>query len=301
MPKVYVFTAPGGPENQQLVERPALVPGAGELAVAVRAAGVNPADWKIRAGLFGATKVLPAPLGLELAGVVTAVGPGVTGVRIGDAVLGPPAPGAGAFAEQTLVRAAAVVAKPASIGFEPAATLPIAGTTAYDLVHQVPLGPGQSVVVLGAGGGVGRLAVQLARARGARVLGVASEAKRQVVESAGAVHVPSGPHAPQAVRTLLPDGADLIVDLVGGEVLRSLGAALAATGTVVTAADPGVAAELGGSGRQHLDGTLAAVAAAAAAGVVDPLVTAAFPLDQAGAALAAVEAGHTAGKIVIVP
>ena len=221
MSKVYVFTRFGGPEYQELRERPVPRPGAGELLVEVRAAGVNPADWKIRAGAFGTKRTLPAGMGLEVAGVVAAVGDGAEGFAVGDAVIAGVAGGHGGFAEHTLVRAGAAVAKPAEVSFTDAATLPVAGTTAYDLTHHVELAAGQTVLVLGAGGGVGVMTAQLARSREARVIGVASEGKRELVESVGAVFVRSGEGFADRVRELAPDGVALVVDLVGGDVLRA--------------------------------------------------------------------------------
>lgn len=301
MPKVFVFNAMGGPEQQELVERPVLEPGPGELAVEVEAAGVNPADAKQRSGAFGPPPALPAPMGLELAGVVSAVGPEVEGFVVGDAVLGPPASGAGAFAEQTLVRADAVVRKPELVSATDAATLPVAGTTAHDLTYQVGLAAGAGVVVLGAGGGVGHLAVQLAVSREARVIGVASESKRGWVTTAGATFVPAGEQAAAGVREILPSGVDLIIDLVGGEPLRALAATLTAEGSIVSAADPETAAELGGAGRDNSDHALERITGLVEAGLIDPHVTQTFPLARAAEALALVEEGHTAGKVVITP
>ena len=105
MSKVYVFTDYGGPENQQLIDRPAPMPGPGEVAIEVRAAGVNPADWKIREGHLGRHWSLPATMGREAAGVVTQVGDGVEDFAVGDEVLGLVAPGQGGMAEHTLLRA----------------------------------------------------------------------------------------------------------------------------------------------------------------------------------------------------
>ena len=176
MSTVFVTTAYGGPENQQLSTREAPAPRPGEIAIEVRVAGVNPADAKRREGLFGAKGSLPLALGLEAAGVVTALGEGVTGFEIGDDVLGAPARGLGAFAEHTVLKASAAVHRPPEVACEQAATLPVAGTTAWDLAASAA--PGETVLVLGAGGGVGRMAVQVAVAAGARVLGVASRGKQ---------------------------------------------------------------------------------------------------------------------------
>ncbi len=299
MSKIYVFTQFGGPEYQELRERPVPRPGPGELLVEVRAAGVNPADWKIRAGAFGTRRTLPVGMGLEVAGVVAAVGDGGGGFAAGDAVIAGVAGGNGGFAEHTLVKAAGAVAKPPEVSFTDAATLPVAGTTAYDLIQHVELVAGQTVVVLGAGGGVGLMVAQLATAREAHVIGVASEAKRELVESAGAIFVRSGDGFPDRVRELAPVGVHLVVDLVGGDVLRAAAPLATDPARVVSAADPGVG-ELGGAGRRRNPEALAKVTEAVRRGLVAPYVTATYPLERAGEALAAVETGHAAGKIVVV-
>ena len=139
MSAVFVVTTYGGPEGQQLTERDAPAPKAGEIAIEVRAAGVNPADWKRRQGLFGTSGRLPLAMGLEAAGVVTAVGEGVAGFSVGDEVLGTPARGLGAFAEHTVLEASSAVIKPHELSFTDAAVIPVAGTAAYDLTHQVEL------------------------------------------------------------------------------------------------------------------------------------------------------------------
>ncbi|MPV37150.1 NADP-dependent oxidoreductase [Georgenia subflava] len=298
MSRVYVFNQLGGPEHEELVDRPVPTPGDGELLVAVRAAGVNPADAKIRAGGLGPDRDLPVAMGLEVAGVVAAVGDGVRDFAAGDEVLAPVRVGRGGFAEHTLVRAAHAVVKPAGISFVDAAVLPVAGTTAFDLTHQVEVDAGGTMLILGAGGGVGHLAAQVGRVRGLEVVGVASEAKRELVESTGATFVPSGAHFADAVRQLAPDGVDLVVDLVGGDALRQATVLATRPAGVVSAAD-GLVTRLGGSLRQRVPGALARITNLVADGRVDPHVTATFPLERAREALAVVESGHAAGKVVI--
>src|SRR5690625_7367673 len=122
MSAVFVFTTYGGPQGQQLTEREAPAPRSGEIAIEVRAAGVNPADWKRREGVFGTRGSVPAAMGLEAAGVVTAVGEGAEHVAVGDEVLGAPARGLGAFAEHTAREAAAAVGKAEGVDSDSAAT-----------------------------------------------------------------------------------------------------------------------------------------------------------------------------------
>ncbi|WP_127125240.1 NADP-dependent oxidoreductase [Georgenia sp. SYP-B2076] len=301
MSKVFVFEEFGGPESQALIERDVPAPGPGELLVAVRAAGVNPADVKRRAGAFGRTIALPAPMGLEFAGVVEALGEGTEGFAVGDAVLGLPARGGGGFAEHTVAAATKVVAKPASLPFTDAAALPVAGATAWDGAHQVPLAPGQTLLINGVGGGVGTMAAQIARAEGIRVVGTASEAKRALVEELGATLVVSGPGVTGRLRAVLPDGADAVLDLVGGQALRDVAPLAKDPAAVVTTVDPATATELGGAGvaRRPTRESLGALVALVASGAVAPRVTAVYPLDRTAEALAAVEGGHTAGKVVV--
>lgn len=298
MSKVYVFTQFGGPEYQQLRERPVPRPGAGELLVEVKAAGVNPADWKIRAGHLGTDRTLPVGMGLEVAGVVAEVGEGAGEFAVGQAVIAGVPGGNGGFAEHTVVRAAEAVTKPEEISFTDAATIPVAGTTAYDLTHQVELAAGQTMLILGAGGGVGLVAAQIAKVHEVRAIGVASESKRALVESTGAIFVLAGDGFADRVRELAPEGADLVVDLVGGHVLRAAAPLATEPARVVSAADSGVV-ELGGATRRRDPEALAKITAVVQYGLVDPHVTATYPLARAGEALAAVETGHAGGKVVV--
>lgn len=301
MSRVYVFTEYGGPDGEELTERSVPEPGPGQVAVEVRAAGVNPVDWKIREGLLGRHEPLPVAMGREVAGVVAAVGPDVEDFVVGDEVLGAVAPGEGGFADHALLDVADTVAKPEDISFAVAATIPVAGTTAYDLTHQIELEQGQTLLILGAGGGVGHLAAQIGQVHQFRVIGVASPAKRELVESTGATFVAAGEGAVTAVKKLVPDGVDLLVDLVGGQVLRGFAAAAGSPERIISAADPGTAEELGGAGRQRNPESLGKTTDVIGHEVITPEISHTFPLDRARRALAAVESGHAAGKIIIEP
>ncbi|MFE7618847.1 NADP-dependent oxidoreductase [Streptomyces sp. NPDC057496] len=302
MPQAYVFTRNGGPEVEALVERDVPVPGPGELLVAVRAAGVNPVDWKLRTGYVrpgGEPQPFPTVFGSEAAGVVEAVGPGAEGFAVGDEVFGNPV--AGGYAEYTLLPVAVTAHKPAGLSFVDAAVLPVAAATAYDGIRQLGLAPGATLLVTGAGGGVGTAAVQLARHEGVRVIGVASAAKKDFVESLGAVHVASGPGFDERVRAAAPDGIDAVFDLVGGDTLRAAAPLLADPAALISAGGKPLAVELGGAAvaRARTSAVLEAVADLAVAGVLRPRVARTFPLAEAERALRAVEDGHALGKIVI--
>ncbi|WP_041939578.1 MULTISPECIES: NADP-dependent oxidoreductase [Frankia] len=311
MPKAYVYTANGGPEVETFTDLPAPEPGPGQLAIAVRAVGVNPADWKLRDGLSIPglpDPVFPVVLGLEAAGVVTGLGPQVTGFAVGDEVLGITV--GGAYAEHALLAAALATHKPAAVSFRDAAALPVAAATAYDGVHQFALPPGATLLITGVGGGVGVAAAQIARHAGLTVVGTASAGKKDLVESLGVAWVEPGPGVVDRVRAVAPQGVDAIYDLVGGAALEEIAgvlppaagdAAADAPPRLVTAADTATVTRLGGVAVQRARNAdvLDAVAGLVAAGVLDPHVSDVYPLDRADAALRAVETGHARGKIVI--
>ncbi|MEV7345241.1 NADP-dependent oxidoreductase [Streptomyces sp. NPDC093544] len=302
MPKAYVFTRYGGPEAEALVELDRPTPGPGQVLVAVRAAGVNPVDWKLRTGYGpagGPARELPAVFGNEVAGVVEEVGADVTGFAVGDEVFGNPV--AGGYAEYTLLPVAVTAHKPTELAYPDAATLPVAAATAYDGIHQLALPSGATLLITGAGGGVGVAATQIARALGVRVIAVASDSKKDFVESLGAVHVPSGPDLAERLRGAAPDGVDAVFDLVGGEVLEAAATLLTDPAKLITAADRRTVARLGGVPveRARNAAVLDEVAKLVVDGKLKPFVTQTFPLDRAGEALRTVEEGHARGKIVI--
>lgn len=301
--QAYVFTEYGGPENQELRELPVPEPGPSELRIAVRAAGVNPVDWKIRQGHLREVMplALPVALGQEAAGVVEAVGQDVDGFAVGDEVLGSVAPGSGAFAEHALLTASTVAPKPTGLSFTDAAVLAVAGATAYDALGQLALEAGETLLVNGVGGGVGVVAAQLARDRDVTVVGVAGEDKRALVQSLGAVLVVRGEGVADRVREILPDGVDAVLDLVGGDALRAVAGLAKGAQRIVSAADPATAAEVGGAAvlRSRTGAVLGEVAGMVAAGKIDPHVNETFSLAEAGEALASVERGHARGKVVL--
>lgn len=299
MSKVYVFNEYGGPESQELITRNTPQPGPGELGVKVHAAGVNPLDWKIRSGVAGTPRELPAPLGEEASGIVTAVGDGVEGFAVGDQVLGLVVPGVGGYAEDTLLVAESTVLKPEEISFTDAAAIPVAGASAYAGTHQVELEPGQSLLINGAGGGVGLMAAQIGRVHKFQVVGVDHEDKRELIESTGAIFVATGDAVAEQVRALLPDGVDLVFDLVGGEALRVVAPLAKNPAHVISAADAATVGELGGQVLRRTPEMVGQITGVVQYGLVDPKVDTTYPLEQAGKALARVEQGHARGKIVL--
>ena len=303
MPKAYAFTRNGGPEVEAFLDRPRSVPGPGQVSVAVRAAGVNPADWKMRTGYRPGSAPepqFPVVFGREVAGVVEQVGEGVTDFAVGDAVFG--TPDTGGFAEYTLLPLGVSAHKPDALSFIDAATLPIAAATAYDGVHQLALPKGATLLITGVGGGVGVAAAQIAEHAGLTVIGTASAGKKDFVESLGVVHVEPGLGVADRVRAAAPGGIDAIYDLVGGSALDEVAELLADRSKLISGGDAATAARLGGSpvARARNRAVLDAVAQLAVDGVLNPLVTATFPLEQAPQALRTVEDGHARGKIVIV-
>jgi NADPH:quinone reductase-like Zn-dependent oxidoreductase len=301
--KAFGYTSNGGPEVQEFLDIETPTPLAGELLVEVRAAGVNPVDWKLRSGSHGKAKPeeLPAVLGSEVAGVVRGVGQDVEGFAVGDEVFGAVAPGSGGYAEFTLVTAASTAAKPPQVSFTDAATLTVAVATAYDGVTELALKPGQTLLINGISGGVGVAAAQLARDGDINVIGTAREDKRALVESLDATLIPYGDDVADRIREVMPGGVDAILDLAGGDGLRAVAELLDDRSRLVSAGDAATATDLGGHlvERDRSARVLKIVAQLVADDKLDPHVEDIVPFGQAGDALAAVEVGHAKGKVVI--
>jgi NADPH:quinone reductase-like Zn-dependent oxidoreductase len=224
----------GGPEQLKLEEKPRPQPQTGEVLVRVYAAGVNPIDWKIRQGLMKESRPVTFPFtpGIEVAGVVEGVGPGVTAFEIGQAVFGQSA--RGAYAEYITESVEALALKPETLSFAEAATVPVGATTAWRaLFDNGGLTSGQRVLIQGAAGGVGLFAVQLAKWKGAHVIGTASTANLDFVRGLGADTVVDYTTTP--VESVVHE-VDLVLDGVGGETLISSLAALRRGGTLISIA-----------------------------------------------------------------
>jgi NADPH:quinone reductase-like Zn-dependent oxidoreductase len=295
-----VYTRSGRPADVLAVEDIAEPhAGPGQVRIAVRAAGVNPIDWKIVSGLTGRSPAAATVPGIDAAGVVDEVGEGVTDVRVGDAVFGQAT--GGSAAEHAVLSSWA--AKPPDVPFEVAAGLPVAGETAVRVLDLLDLQPGSTVVVDGASGGVGIATVQVALARGLRVIGTAGRANQDFVRSLGAVPTPHGAGLADRVRALAPDGVQGGVDTAGKGSVRDLVDLTGDPGRVVTIADFG-AAELGvhvtsGGGGQA--GRLAQIAGLLADGRLHMPVAGTYPLDKIGDAYTESAGGHVRGKLVLVP
>lgn len=289
----------GGPEKQALLNLPVPEAGFSQMLVRVHAAGVNPADWKKREGWLGTKVAFPMVMGLELAGTVEAVGDGVGSFAIGDRVVGGPARGHGAFAEYTVLDAEHAQRIPTGVSFADAAVMPVAGATAYDGIHTVPFEAGETLVIIGAGGGVGNIAAQLGRVHHLNTIGVASESKRLFVESTGATFVPSGDGVVDGVKAAAAGPIHHVLDLVGGNALKELASLAKDPAAVVTTADPTTAKELGGTPVNRTAESLEKMVGMLEYKLIDPNIKARYSLEEAAVAIAHVEDSHATGKAVI--
>jgi NADPH:quinone reductase-like Zn-dependent oxidoreductase len=289
----------GGPEVLALVDLPEPHASAGQIRVAVKAVGVNPVDWKFRQGMMGGE--LPRRTGLEVAGVVDEVGEGVTDVKLGDEVFGSVAGGDGA-ADFALLEHYAHV--PSSLDFAGAAALPVAVETATRTLDLLDVGAGQAVLVNGAAGAVGISTVQLARERGANVIGTASAANHDYLRSFGAEATTYGDGLLERVREIAPNGVDLAIDDAGGGALPALVELAGGPEHVVTIADYQGAEETGvpvtgGAGSKRAWYALAEVGGLIDAGRFSLPVAQTFPLEQIADAHRLSEGGHVRGKLVL--
>jgi NADPH:quinone reductase-like Zn-dependent oxidoreductase len=277
-------------------------PGPGQVRVAVRAIGVNPFDWKLLHGYVpGMPKQFPAGLGSDMAGVVDALGDGVTSLATGDEVLGQAA--GPAYTTAALANADALVARPAELPWEVAAGLGSAGGTAWKVLHLLGLKEGETLLVHAAAGGVGTFAVQLAIARGARVIGTASERNHDLLRGYGAIPVTYGDGLSDRVRAVAPDGVDAVLDASGrGELPVSVelagGPERVLTIAQFTDVPDGVIVHAGGGGEDTPRALREIVELIVQGRLLVPIART-YPLEEAAAALEQSEHGHVAGKIVL--
>jgi NADPH:quinone reductase-like Zn-dependent oxidoreductase len=298
----------GGPEVLAVEEVDRLEPGPVEVLVRVLAAGVNPVDWKTRAG-GGFLREPPFTLGWDLAGVVEAVGFGVSWLSPGDRVFGMPLfpREAGCYAEYVVSPSRHLARTPDGLDDVQAAALPLAGLTAWQaLVDTAGVTEGSRVVVLGAAGGVGHLAVQIAKARGAWVAGTASAGKHAFLAELGADAAID--YTSETLVDRVRD-ADVVLDAVGGEVGVGAMPSLRDGGLLVTLSGSSVVGlREASAGRVRVEGILVepdrmgmdALASLVAEGRLQPYVETTFALDEAADAHRLGEQGRTRGKIVLI-
>jgi NADPH:quinone reductase-like Zn-dependent oxidoreductase len=282
------------------------VPGPGELLVRVKAAGINPGEAKIRDGMLAERwpSTFPSGQGSDLAGVVEEVGDGVDAFAPGDEVIGF-TDDRSSQAELVVIPAENATPKPAGVPWDAAGGLFVVGATAWASVRAVGLSSGDTVVVSGAAGGVGVIAVQLARRAGATVIGLASERHHEWLRAHGVLPVTYGDGVADRIRASTPDGVDAFLDLVGGgyvELALELGVAPDRINTIADFAaveKHGVKSEGNAVGASAA--TLAELAGLIDAGELDVPIAATYPLDQVRDAYRELADNHTRGKIVLRP
>ncbi|WP_019158624.1 NADP-dependent oxidoreductase [Brevibacterium senegalense] len=311
--RIHGFDRFGSADVQAVHRVPEPTPGAGDVRIRVTAVSVNPGDIKVRSGQRQTSfpAVFPMAMGREAAGVVLETGADVPhGLRVGDRVFGSCASGIGALGEQTLLTAQSATPIPDGVDDAQAACIPVAVATAFDALEELRIGADDTLLVLGAGGGVGVHAIQLARHAGARVIGVASSAKADLVERFGGVHVASGPGWEDRVRAAAGGSrrVDALLDCVGGDVLgggidllEQIRSPQPGTARVRSVADPAAASAAGGGGvtRRRTAEVFAQVAELVARGAIEVVVDRVLPFDEAARAVAHVESGHARGKTVV--
>ena len=302
--KAITFAEFGDPDILALTDVPDPKVGPGEVLIRVRSASVNPVDWKVVKGYLARLMnvQLPAIPGWDVAGVVEAVGPDTPEWAPGDEVIAYARKDwvhGGTFAELVTAPVRTVARKPASLDWDQAAGLPLAGLTAYQLLLRLGTTAGDTVLIHAAAGGVGLLAVQLARALGARVIGTASESNHEFLRGLGAEPVTYADGLAQRVRELAPGGVDVVADFVGG-VLETTLAVLKEGGRHGSIADASVA-DAGGLSmwvRPNAE-DLTALGELVDQGALTVPVAATFPLAQAAKAFELSQTGHVRGKIAI--
>ncbi|WP_329058223.1 NADP-dependent oxidoreductase [Streptomyces sp. NBC_00117] len=304
--KAISYSGYGGPEVLEYGEARDPKVGPDSVLVKVRAAAVNPVDWKAREGYLDPVldAVFPVIPGWDVSGVVIQPGASVTEFVTGDEVIGYVREdflSHGTFAEYVAAPVRTLARKPRNLTYEEAAGLPLAGLTAYQvLTGALAVQEGDVVLVHAAAGGVGSIAVQLGRHLGARVIGTASERNHDFLRELGAEPVTYGEGLAERVRALAPEGVDAVFDTVGGEALKVSADLLAPGGRLASIADASVV-DLGG---RYVfvrpdAADLARLADLAEQDVVTVHVDEAFPLERAADAQRLSAEGRTRGKIVV--
>ncbi|MFE2555713.1 NADP-dependent oxidoreductase [Streptomyces sp. NPDC059352] len=305
--KAISYSRYGGPEVLEYGELPDPKIGPDGVLVEVRAASVNPVDWKAQAGYLDGMldAVFPVVPGWDVSGVVIRPGVSVTEFAVGDEVMGYVREdflSRGTFAEYVAAPVRTLARKPRTLGFDESAALPLVGLTAYQVLHHaLAVRPGETVLVHAAAGGVGSMAVQIARHHGCRVIGAARDVGRERVAELGAEPVQYDERTfAEQVRTLAPQGVDAVLDTIGGPFLKLSAALLAPGGRLASIADGEVLA-LGGRyfwvRPDPVD--LATIADLVDEGVLTVRVARTFPLERAADAQRANAEGGLNGKVVV--
>jgi NADPH:quinone reductase-like Zn-dependent oxidoreductase len=298
------FEEYGGPHVLKVGTEELREAGEGEVRVEFRAVSVNPVDWKLVAGYLKqwAPLDLPAVPGSEAAGVVTAVGPAFEGFAVGDEVIWNGL--TGGYRTEALVPAEQLTPIPAGVDFEQAACIPVAGGTAYSALKQLGVGPGDTVLIHAAAGGVGSAAVQIAVALGARVVGTASESNHEYLRELGAEPVTYGAGLADRVRDLSDATGDVtaVFDTIGNEeAVAATAELLQGRSRAVTTVPGKLSAEAGIAAVRQQEGRVEEVATLAADGQITFTISHRMPLIEAADALEISRAGHGRGKIVLLP
>jgi NADPH:quinone reductase-like Zn-dependent oxidoreductase len=304
--KAVRFGKYGGIDVLDVVDVPTPEPGLSQVLVQVRAAGINPGEAKIREGLlhsrFPAT--FPSGEGSDLAGVVADIGPGVKGVAVGDEVIGFTNDRA-SHAEYVLVAAENLTPKPPAVPWEMAGALHVAGATAYAAVRAVAAAAGDVVIVAGATGGVGSIAVQLAKLAGANVIGIAGETNQQWLAAHGVIPVAYGEGIAARINEAADGRVDAMIDTFGADYVQlalDLGVDPSRIDTIVNV---GAVQQFGVKSEGSAAGagakTLAELAGLIAAGKLEVPIAATFALTQVREAYARLAEGNVLGKIVLLP
>ncbi len=315
MTTAIVATAFGGPEVLSVVDVPLPEPAAGEVSISIRAAGVNPVDYKMYSGNMGSDESsLPMRLGYEAAGVVSAVGADAEepagSVNVGDEVIAFRV--SAAYAADLTVPASAVVPKPSGMSWEQAAGLMLTGVTAYHALEATGVGQGDTVLIHGASGGVGLSAVQIAVDRGAHVVGTAGEARQDLLHRYGVQPVAYGDGLADRVREVAPDGVDAAIDTVGTDEavdvslelvddrdrIASIAAFQRGRGAGIKLLGDGPGAD---PGTELRDAARLVLSHLVEDGKLEVVVVKTFPLDEAAEAHRFLAGGHPGGKVVLVP
>ncbi len=306
MPRAVRFDQYGGLDVLQVVEVERPIPGSGKVLVRVKAAGINPGEASIRKGLFAERwpSTFPSGQGSDLAGIVEELGPGVTNVAVGDEVIGF-SNNRSSQAELVVVEAGDLVPRPANVSWAQAGALFVAGTTAFAAVRSVALDADDTVVVSGAAGGVGSIAVQLAKNADARVIGLAGAANHQWLSDHGVIPITYGEGVEERIRAAAGGKVDAFIDTFGGgyvELALKLGVAKSRIDTIIdfaAAAKYGVKTE--GNHEAANAAVLAQLAGLLAAGRLEIPIAKVYPLDEVREAYRELEQRHTRGKIVLEP